>query len=306
MKASKWRDCIEKAGFQFSAGGNWNDIQVTIRCLLCVVYVAQLDCTQEATLLPKGVGDPPANRPRIRLFTPAQKCLSAETMSQFWEQRLTHIREKLLMMSGLVERDFLMAMRALLERDDKLADAVESADGEIDQLEVEIDDMVITYMATHAPVAGDCRLMLSASKISTNLERIADCATKIARRARELNREPLLKPLIDIPVMADTAHEMLQDSISAFVDGNDALAVEILARDRTVDSLNKQVARELTEGILADPKTVTRAMHLITIAQAIERAADHATNIAEEVFFLCKGEDIRHEHSLKKQGVQQV
>src|SRR5215204_5132232 len=111
-------------------------------------------------------------------------------MSQFWEQQLADIREQLLMMSGLTERNLSLAMRALVERDDKLCDLVENEDSTIDQLEIQIDEMVIAYMATHGPIAKDCRLMLTASKISNNLERIADQATKIARRTRELNSEP--------------------------------------------------------------------------------------------------------------------
>ena len=204
------------------------------------------------------------------------------------------------MMSGLTERNLSLAMRALVERDDKLCDLVEAEDDTIDRLEIQIDDMVITYMATHGPIARDCRLMLTASKISSNLERIADQATKIARRARELNTEPLLKPLIDIPLMADIAQEMLRDSITAFVDANNELAVEIIARDKSVDDINKQLARELTSYMIENPKTITRALNLMTVAKAIERVADHATNIAEEVFYLNRGEDIRHEPSLKQ------
>ena len=221
-------------------------------------------------------------------------------MSQFWEQQLADIREQLLLMSGLTERNLSLAMRALVERDDKLCATVEAEDTPIDELEIHIDEMVITYMATHGPVARDCRLMLTASKISSNLERIADQATKIARRARELNHEPLLKPLIDIPIMAATAQEMLRDSITAFVDGNSELAVEIIARDKSVDAINKQLARELTSFMIENPKTITRALNLMTVAQAIERVADHATNIAEEVFYLNRGEDIRHEPSFKQ------
>lgn len=221
-------------------------------------------------------------------------------MSLFWEQQLADIREQLLMMSGLTERNLALAMRALIERDDKLADTVEIEDSQIDHLEIQIDDMVITYMATHGPIARDCRLMLAASKISNNLERIADQATKIARRTRELNTEPLLKPLIDIPLMADIAQEMLRDSITAFVDGNHELAVEIIARDKSVDSINKQLDRELTSYMVENPKTITRALNLMTVAKAIERVADHTTNIAEEVFYLYRGEDIRHEPSFKQ------
>lgn len=220
-------------------------------------------------------------------------------MSQFWEQQLTNIREQLLMMSGLTERNLTLAMRALVERDDALCDTVEAEDTPIDELEVHIDEIVITYMATHGPIAKDCRFMLSASKISSNLERIADQATKIARRARELNTEPLLKPLIDIPLMAEIAQGMLRDAITAFVDANVDLAVEIIARDKSVDSINKQLARELTSYMIENPKTITRALNLMTVAKAIERVADHCTNIAEEVFYLYKGEDIRHERGRK-------
>ena len=220
-------------------------------------------------------------------------------MSQFWEQQLTNIREQLLMMSGLTERNLTLAMRALVERDDALCDTVEAEDTPIDELEVHIDEIVITYMATHGPIAKDCRFMLSASKISSNLERIADQATKIARRARELNTEPLLKPLIDILLMAEIAQGMLRDAITAFVDANVDLAVEIIARDKSVDSINKQLARELTSYMIENPKTITRALNLMTVAKAIERVADHCTNIAEEVFYLYKGEDIRHERGRK-------
>src|SRR5258707_12034022 len=142
--------------------------------------------------------------------------------------------------------------------------------------------------------------MLTTSKISNNLERIADQATKIARRTRELNTEPLLKPLIDIPLMGEIAQEMLRDSLTAFVDSNPELAVEIVARDKTVDSINKQLDRELTSFMVENPKTISRALNLMTIAKAIERVADHATNIAEEVFYLYKGEDIRHDMSFKQ------
>jgi len=217
----------------------------------------------------------------------------------FWEQQLTNIREQLLMMSGLSEKNFSTAMRALVDRDDKLADAVERDDNEIDQLEILIDEMVVTFISTHGAVAKDCRFVLTASKISSNLERIADEATTIARRARELNTEPLLKPLIDIPLMAETAQEMLRDSITAFVDANPELATEIIGRDKSVDSINKQLARELTSYMIENPKTITRALNLMTVAKAIERIADHATNIAEEVFYLYKGEDIRHAATLK-------
>lgn len=222
-------------------------------------------------------------------------------MSQFWEQQLTTIREQLLMMGGLAERNLSVALRALVERDDKLCDTVEAEDTQIDQLEIHVDELVITYISTHGAMAKDCRLLLASSKIASNLERVGDSATTIARRARELNKEPLLKPLIDIPMMADLASEMLRDSITAFVEGNADLAIEIVARDRSVNDLNRQVARDLTAEMQGNPKAITRAINLLTIAKTLERVADHATNIAEEAFYLARGEDIRHEHSLKRQ-----
>ena len=218
----------------------------------------------------------------------------------FWEQQLNEIREQLLMMSGLTERVFSIAIRALIERDDKLADTVENEDDQIDQLEVQIDERVVTFISTHGAVARDCRFVLMASKISSNLERIADEATTIARRSRELNTEPLLKPLIDIPIMAETAREMLRDSITAFVEMKPDLAIEIIARDKSVDSIHKQLVRELTASMIENPKTITRALNLMRVAKAIERIADHATNIAEEVHYLSRGEDIRYNQELKR------
>jgi phosphate transport system protein len=223
-------------------------------------------------------------------------------MNQFWELQLGEIREQLLMMSGLAERNLAVSMRALIERDDKLCDVAEAEDTQIDQLEIHIDELVITYMATHGPIARDCRLMLAASKIASNLERIGDQATTIARRSRELNKEPLLRPLVDISTMADLASEMLRDSITAFIDANAEMAVEIIARDRSVNDLNRTVARELTAEMIANPRTITRALNVMTIAKALERVADHATNVAEEVFYLLKGEDIRHEPTLHHPG----
>ncbi len=220
-------------------------------------------------------------------------------MSQFWEYRLAHIREQLLLMSGLTERNLAQAIRGLAQRDDRICDAVEASDSEVDKLEVHIDDLVATYMATHAPTAGDCRMMLAASKISTNLERIADEATKIARRARDLNSLPALQLATEIPAMGAIAQEMLRHSMTAFLDGDDTLALSIIARDHSVDSINKQLERELIQGMREKPKSVTAALHLLTVARAIERVADHAANIAEEVFFFYKGQDIRHEPSLK-------
>jgi phosphate transport system protein len=210
-------------------------------------------------------------------------------------EQIANIRETLLMMASLANRNLALAMRALIERDEKLAASVEAEDSQLDELEVTIDEMVINHMATHAPVATDCRFMLVASKISSNLERLADQATAIARRSRELNKEPLLKPLIDIPRMAEIAEGMLRDGITALIDRRPELAQEIIKRDKEVDQINKQLARELTSFMLEDPSTITRALNLTLVARSLERVADHCKNIAEEVYYLYQAIDIRHE-----------
>jgi phosphate transport system protein len=212
-------------------------------------------------------------------------------------EQISNIRETLLMMASLANRNLSLAMRALVDRDEKLASSVEAEDSQLDELEVSIDELVINHMATHAPVATDCRFMLVASKISSNLERIADQAVAIARRSRELNKEPLLKPLIDIPRMALIAEGMLRDGITALIDRKPELAQEIIKRDKEVDQINKQLARELTSFMLEDPSTITRALNLTIVARCLERVADHCKNIAEEVYYLYQAVDIRHERT---------
>ena len=212
-------------------------------------------------------------------------------------EQIAHIRETLLLMASLADRNLSLAMRALVERDEKLSLSVEAEDSQLDELEISIDELVINHMATHAPVATDCRFMLVASKISSNLERIADQAVSIARRSRELNKEPLLKPLIDIPRMAQIAAGMLRDSVTALIERKPELAQEIIKRDKEVDVINKQLARELTSFMLEDPATITRALNLTIVARCLERIADHCKNIAEEVYYLYQAIDIRHERS---------
>jgi phosphate transport system protein len=216
-------------------------------------------------------------------------------MSHPFEAQLAHIRETLLLMSTLTDRNLSLAVRAVTERNDQLADQVEASDSEIDRLEVTVDDLVVTYMSTHGPMARDSRLMLIASKISSNLERIADQATTIARRARQLNHEPQLVEVTDLPLMAAMAQQLLQEAITSFVEARYELAQNIIPQDKEIDELNRRIARKLIALMIENPQNVTRAVHLMTIAKAIERAADHVQNIAEEVFYLYKGEDIRHE-----------
>ena len=164
----------------------------------------------------------------------------------------------------------------------------------MDQYEIDVDDMAINLLAK-APLATDLRLITVAMKISQNLERIGDEATTIARRAMELNNEPQLKSYIDIPQMATTALAMLKDSLDAFVNKDAEKARGVVPRDKDVDALNRQLYRELSSFMVENPSTITRCLNLMTVSKSLERVADHATNIAQEVVYLCEARDIRHE-----------
>jgi phosphate transport system protein len=225
-------------------------------------------------------------------------------MGIYWEQQLNEIREELLLMSGLSERNLSQSVRALLERNDALAEQVEAEDSEIDELEKRIDYKVVTYISTHAPVARDCRFMITASKVASELERIADQATTIARRTRELNKRAPLASMACIPAMAAEVQGMLRQSIRSFVDRDTNLALEVIGRDKIVDAEYKECAAEVEAVIVADSGTTAQALNLLTVSKALERAGDHAKNIAEEVFYLYKAEDIRHLKSRGKFEVQ--
>ena len=203
------------------------------------------------------------------------------------------LKEKLLTMSSLAASSVSNAVKALVERNDDLARQVEQADDQLDALEIELDELAIVLLS-RGPVATDLRMISVAMKITHNLERVGDEATTIARRAVDLNKEPQLKPYVDIPRMATMALEMLNDGLEAFVSRDSARARAVLPRDKDVDALHKQLQRELITFMLEQPNTITRCLHLMQISKRIERIADHATNIAEEVVFLHEGRDIRH------------
>ncbi len=211
----------------------------------------------------------------------------------YHEQELSALKDKLLTMSSIAERSVKRAIEALVERDDDKARTVIAADSDLDRLEMEIDDMAITLLAK-APLATDLRLITMAMKFSRDLERVGDETTTICRRSLELSQEPQLKPYVDIPKMAGIALEMLGDAMNAFVHRDPAKARAIVPRDKEVDQLNKQLQRELSSYMIERPSTISRCLHLMTISKSLERIADHAANIAEEVVFLFEGKDIRH------------
>jgi len=213
-------------------------------------------------------------------------------MSHF-EQDLSDLKEKLLTMASLAEAAVNKALQALVERNDDLARAVKEEDSAIDRLEIELDDMAISLLSK-APLASDLRLITVAMKISHDLERVADEATTIARRSLELSQEPQLKPYIDIPRMAKMALEMLDDALDAFVHRNPEKARAVIPRDKEVDLTNKQLHRELSSYMVEKPATITRCLNLMVISKSLERIADHATNVAEEVVYFYEAKDIRH------------
>lgn len=213
-------------------------------------------------------------------------------MTNFTED-LQRLNETILAMASHSESAVARSMRALVERDDALALQVEADDNRIDQYEIEVDDLAIRLLSM-APLATDLRFITVAMKISQNLERVGDEAGSIARRAHELNGEPQLKPYVDLPRMCTMALDMLRDALTAFVERKPTLARAVIPRDGDVDNLNRQLHRELASFMVERPATITRCLHLMVISKNLERIADHATNIAEEVVYLYEGRDIRH------------
>lgn len=214
-------------------------------------------------------------------------------MTHHFGHDLSQLKEKLLTMASHAESAVSRAVRAMSERDDDLAREVKSDDGLIDTLEVEVDEAAIQLLAM-APAAADLRFLTVAMKICGDLERVGDEATTIARRTLELSLEAPLKHRVEIPEMAVTALAMLRDALDAFVDRDPAKARAVVPRDKEVDALNKQLHRELITCMVENPGTITRALHVMVISKSLERIADHATNIAEEVVYLYEAKDIRH------------
>jgi len=206
---------------------------------------------------------------------------------------LDELKKKLLTMASHAETAVNEALRALIERDYELALRVKGSDNVIDQLEVEIDDMAIHLLAK-APLASDLRLVTVAMKISQNLERVGDEATKIAKRARDLSQEPPVKVVVDLPHMAKLALDMLKAALDAFVNRDPVAARALIPRDKEVDGINKQVTAQLAQHMVENPDTIKRCLNLITVSRSLERIADHATNVAEEVVYLYEAQDIRH------------
>lgn len=210
-----------------------------------------------------------------------------------FDQELSAFKNTLLTMASHAESAVRRAVEALVQRDSELAQRVRADDEVIDRFEVEVDEMAIGLLAK-APLASDLRLIAVTMKISQNLERVGDEACKIAGRARDLAQEPPLKLMVPIPQLADQALHMLKASLDSFVNQDPAAARALIPQDKRVDALNKEIHHQLADHMISSPETITRCLALMVAAKSLERIADHAKNVAEEVVYLCEAEDIRH------------
>jgi phosphate transport system protein len=215
-------------------------------------------------------------------------------MQRHFHEELEALKQRLLAMGGLVEDQIRRVMRALIERDDALAQEVIERDQQVNAYDLEVDETCVSLLALHQPAAGDLRFITTAMKIVTDLERMGDQAVNIAQRVLELNREPQLKPYIDLPRMAEKAQRMVKESLDAFVARDTELARKVCAEDAEVDALKDQMFRELLTFMMEDARTIPRAIRLILISRFIERVADHATNVAEMVIYLVDAKMVRH------------
>jgi phosphate transport system protein len=210
------------------------------------------------------------------------------------DEELKDLKEKLLEMASRAEEQIGRAVRSLKERKQDLACQVLDNEEAINRLDIEIDESAMRLLALRQPMAADLRFITGAMKIGSDLERIGDLAVNIAERTLEILKYPQLKPLIDIPRMAEMAQNMVRDALNAFVNGDAALAKNVCERDDQVDQLNNQVFRELLTYMLEDASTIHRAVDLILVGRHLERIADHATNIGEDVIYMVKGKTIKH------------
>jgi len=223
-------------------------------------------------------------------------------MERQFDEELAALKEALMRMATLVEESIAHSVQALKERNEELAQHVFEREEAINDLDVEIEQMAMKLIALKQPMAGDLRMIVSAMKMGGELERIGDEAVNIAERAQELLKVPLLKPLLDIPRMASLAQNMVRDSIRSFIDQDAGLAKNVCERDDEVDNLCYQVFRELLTFTMADPATIPRAVELILISRHLERIADHATNISEDVIYQVEGRTIKHHFEEKNAG----
>lgn len=223
--------------------------------------------------------------------------MAATHTDKAFEQDLRDLREKLLAMGAKVENLIAQSMKALTERDSVLAEKVVAADKDVNRLEVEIDELCRRILALRQPAASDLRLITTALKIVTDLERIGDLAVNIAERSMDLNQVPPLAPYVDTPRLAELAQQQVKRALDAFVSNDVTKAEEVLQGDDLLDALFLKIFNELLAYMMEDSKNIRRATALMFIAKHLERIGDHAMNVAEMVVYMVRGKDIRHPRS---------
>lgn len=215
------------------------------------------------------------------------------------EEEISKLKKMLFEMASSVEEMIAKSIKALKDRNMIMAEEVIKSDHKINDMEIEIDNQCIRILALYHPEAADLRTVSMIMKINNDLERIGDHAVNIAEKTIYLADKPPVKPLIDIPKMADKAIQMLQESLDAFVNKDAELAIEVCKKDDDVDALEPQIVRELVTYMISDPQTIDRSLTLILIAREIERVADLATNIAEDTYYIASGKILKH-HTFEK------
>lgn len=223
--------------------------------------------------------------------------MAATHTDKAFEADLRDLREKLLAMGAKVENLIAQSMKALTERDSALAEKVVAADKDVNRLEVEVDELCRRILALRQPAASDLRLITTALKIVTDLERIGDLAVNIAERSMDLNQVAPLAPYVDTPRLAELAQQQVKKALDAFVSGDVTKAEEVLQGDDLLDALFLKIFNELLAYMMEDSKNIRRATALMFIAKHLERIGDHAMNVAEMVVYMVRGKDIRHPRS---------
>lgn len=211
-----------------------------------------------------------------------------------FREELEELQKKLLEMGGLVEAAIHNSVYALVERDEERAKEVMWNEAQVNQREMEIDEMATRMLALFQPMARDLRLITAVIKMNSDLERMGDLAVNITERALSLMRDPIVRPPVDIPRIAELSESMVHRALDAFAHGDADMARDVLLSDDEVDNLRDSVYHELIDFMQLEKTTINRAIDLLFIVQHLERIADHATNIAEDVLFLVKGVDVRH------------
>ncbi|MCI0443157.1 phosphate signaling complex protein PhoU [bacterium] len=215
-------------------------------------------------------------------------------MTKQFEDDLNLLKQQLLKMAARAETMIHLSMQALVQRDLSLASELSELEDDVNQLQLDVDDRCFKLLALRQPMAHDLRFIIAAGKISSDLERIGDLTVNIHENTKVLVQFPELRPLIDIPKMADLSRQMVRDSLDAFVEEDASKARTTVMRDDEVDGLKNQVFREVLTYMISDPRTIQVGMQLILVSRHLERIADHATNIAEDVVYLVEAKDIRH------------